>query len=74
MQEQYQIIGEVAGKIYKALERNGANNLANLQRECGITDDSLFNQALGWLARENKLSFEKKGKTLRISLLNVGVY
>ena len=68
MQEQYRVIGETAGKIYRALEQNGAKTITNLQREAEITDSALFHQALGWLARESKVNFEKQGKGLVISL------
>ena len=69
MQEQYQAIGETAGKIYRGLEKNGAMEMTSLQEEIDVQDLALFNQALGWLAREDKLDFRKKGKTWAISLI-----
>jgi len=51
MQEQYQAIGETAGKIYRGLEKNGTMETALLQKEINVPDSTLFNQALGWLAR-----------------------
>ncbi len=68
MREQYQVIGEAAGKIYRALEKKSSISDASLKKEIGVSEDALFHQALGWLARENKISFEKKGKALQISL------
>ncbi len=68
MQEQYYGIGETAGKIYKCLEQKGEQTLAKVQKEIGA-DEALFNQAIGWLARENNVNFSKTGKSLKISLL-----
>lgn len=67
-QEQYQMIGETAGKIYRALENKGAFPTATLQKEIEVSDAALFHQALGWLAREDKVNFEKKGKGIILSL------
>lgn len=67
MQEQCQRIGEAAGKIYKALE-NGAKALEALPKEAQVNDVALFNQAIGWLCREDKLSFEKKGTNVQVAL------
>ena len=69
MQELCQVIGETAGKIYRGLEKNGAMETALLQKEINVPDSALFNQALGWLAREDKIDFLKKGKTWAISLI-----
>ncbi len=68
MQEQWQKIGEAAGKIHKALEKNGGSSLELLSKEIGINDTALFNQAIGWLAREGKLNFEKKGQGFKATL------
>ena len=68
MQEQYYGIGETAGKIYKTLERKGEMTLAKLLGEVGA-DEALFNQAIGWLARENNINFGKVGKIVKVSLL-----
>jgi len=69
MQEQYQAIGESAGKVYKVLEGGTALTVKALQREAGVADAGLFNQALGWLAREGKLEFQKRGNSCVISLV-----
>ena len=67
MQEQCITIGETAGVIYKTLEKGGARTVAVLQKETGVASE-LLNQAIGWLAREGKISFEIKGNTLQLSL------
>ena len=71
MQEQYQKTGETAGKIYQALEKNGGRTLSALQKEIGVNDTALFNQAIGWLCREGKLDFEKKGSGWQVTLASV---
>ncbi|HOE69292.1 MAG TPA: winged helix-turn-helix domain-containing protein [Candidatus Omnitrophota bacterium] len=68
MQAQYYAIGETAGKIYRLLEQKGEQTVTKAQKEIGA-DDAIFYQALGWLARENNVNFNKLGKTLKISLL-----
>ena len=68
MQEQYYGIGETAGKIYKVLEKTGEMTIAKLLKEVGA-DEALFNQAIGWLARENNINFSKIGKNAKVSLL-----
>lgn len=68
MQEPYQPIGETAGKIYQALAENGGQSLAQLQKTV-TNDTALLNQALGWLAREDKIAFQREGRGIKISLL-----
>lgn len=71
--DQYHEIGEAAGKIYRVLEQGGDFTLAALQKNVKITDTALFNQAIGWLAREAKVSIGKSGRSVKVSLLNVPV-
>ena len=73
MQEQCQAIGETAGKIYRALEKGGATEPTSLQKEINVPDSALFNQALGWLAREDKIDFRRQGKTWTVSLASTPV-
>ena len=68
MQDQYWEIGETAGKIYKFLEQKGESRISSVQNGADISDAALFNQALGWLAREDKINFAKNGKVFKISL------
>ena len=68
MQEQYYAIGETAGKIYRCLETKGEQTVAKVQKDIGA-DDPIFFQAIGWLARENNINFNKMGKALKISIL-----
>ena len=73
MQEQNHVIGETAGKIYRILEKSSAMEPASLQKEAGVTDSALFNQALGWLAREDKIDFQKKLRGWTVSLAGAPV-
>jgi hypothetical protein len=52
-------IGETAGKVWKFLEDKGEANLTQMKK--GVkADPNLILQAIGWLAREDKLQIEKK--------------
>ncbi|MBI4495412.1 MAG: winged helix-turn-helix domain-containing protein [Deltaproteobacteria bacterium] len=60
-------IGETAGKVWKYLERNGETNLSQLKK--GVPADTyLIHQALGWLARDDKLRMERNGRTVIYAL------
>ena len=62
-----QPIGETAGKVWRLLNENGEASLSQLKR--GIkTDPNLILQAIGWLAREDKLCIEKKGRYVTYTL------
>jgi hypothetical protein len=62
-----QSIGETAGKMWKFLNEKGEANIIDLIK--GVEADSgLILQAIGWLAREDKLRIEKKGPYLIYSL------
>lgn len=69
MQEQYYAIGETAGKIYRCLETKGEQTVSKVQKAIAA-DDEIFYQAIGWLARENNINFNRLGKALKISLLS----
>ena len=59
-------IGENAGLIWNALQ-GGALTLKALKKATKLKNDELY-LALGWLAREDKVSF-KEGEDLTITLL-----
>ena len=59
-------IGENAGLIWNALQ-GGALTLKALKKATKLKNDDL-NLALGWLAREGKVSFAE-GEDLTITLL-----
>ncbi len=62
-----QDIGLAAGEVWHYLESNGPCTIEQIKKGLPIKEN-IFSMAVGWLAREGKLSFEAEGKTLRISL------
>ncbi len=60
-------IGHTAGLVWKALSENGPMTLAKLVKAVSEPRDTVM-QALGWLAREDKLNIEEEGRTKTVSL------
>jgi len=62
-----QVIGETAGKVWKFLHEKGEANLTQLKK--GVkADPNLILQAIGWLAREDKLQINKKERFITYAL------
>jgi hypothetical protein len=59
-------IGETAGVVWKTLAVQGPTSLTKLIKETGAPRDAVL-QALGWLAREDKIEVED-GRTKKFSL------
>lgn len=62
-------IGETAGKVWEFLDEHGEANLSQIKRYVR-NDSNLILQAIGWLAREDKLLIEKKGRFVVYALKN----
>lgn len=60
-------IGEAAGAVWKALNKNGPLSVAKLAESTNVNRD-LFMQALGWLARENKIDISETKRGRIVSL------
>jgi hypothetical protein len=60
-------IGEVAGTVWKMLAENGPLTMAKLVKRVGEPRD-LVMQAIGWLAREGKISIDDSGRNRLIGL------
>jgi len=60
-------IGETAGVVWKTLDTKGAMSLAKLVKAVGEPRDNVM-QALGWLAREDKIKIEDEGRSRIVSL------
>ncbi len=60
-------IGETAGALWKTLADNGPMTVAKLVKAVGSPRD-LVMQAVGWLAREDKVTIEDDGRRRIISL------
>jgi DNA-binding transcriptional ArsR family regulator len=60
-------IGAAAGVAWKVLDENGPLSMAQLVKAVGESRDTVM-QALGWLAREGKISISREGRTRIVSL------
>lgn len=60
-------IGTAAGIVWKYLDTHGAASVTKLTKET-VLDAKVVQRAIGWLASENKLNIEMKGRTETISL------
>ncbi len=55
-------IGENSGKIWEALNTEGALSLKALEEKTGVKKDELL-LAVGWLMKEEKVAGKKEGRT-----------
>ena len=60
-------IGLAAGKIWKVLAEGGPTSLAKLIKAVDEPRDTVM-QALGWLAREDKVAIEDRGRSRIVTL------
>ena len=60
-------IGEAAGAVWHVLSEKGRLTIAKLVKEVDLPRD-LVMQALGWLAREEKILIEEDSRTKTVSL------
>jgi len=60
-------VGEAAGRIWQFLNDHPNATLEQVHKAVE-TGNGLVYMALGWLAREDKLTFEGQGKKMKISL------
>jgi hypothetical protein len=60
-------IGTMAGAIWQTLEANGEMTLTKLKKELKAKSP-LFDWAIGWLAREDKIVLTTEKRTTRVSL------
>jgi hypothetical protein len=60
-------IGKIAGEIWETLREKGDINLAQLPKILKEKDVIVY-QALGWLAREDKIEYHIKGNKTIVSL------
>lgn len=61
------VIGAAAGKVWKVLGAKDKVALTTLPKVLE-EDGALVNQAVGWLAREGKIEFEKQGRAVYVKL------
>lgn len=60
-------IGKNAGLVWEELSSNGAVTIASLKKSKNLSEVEV-QRAIGWLAREDKICFEQKGKSVLIGL------
>jgi winged helix-turn-helix protein DUF2582 len=60
-------IGDAAGTIWQYLDKHGETTLSSLRQRVKLSEQMVL-MAIGWLAREGKLNFISKGRTVKIDL------
>jgi len=60
-------IGKTAGIIWKTLKSKGEVNISQLPKILKEKSEITY-QALGWLAREDKITYRKKNERIFVSL------
>jgi len=60
-------IGETAGAVWRLLAEHGPLTMAKVVKGVGEPRD-LVMQAIGWLAREDKIHIEEEGRSRVVSL------
>ena len=66
-------IGENAGIVWRTLESKGILSFEELQAETKLDQLQLFT-AIGWLAREDKISFNKENGITSVRLYQERYY
>lgn len=62
-----QAVGETAGRVWEYLQGHGKSALTAVEREID-TPAALIHMAIGWLAREGKLSVQQEGRQTQLWL------
>lgn len=65
-------IGEYAGAVWSWLERHEDVTLSSLVKGTGLKQRQV-DRAIGWLARENKITIQKSANKELLSLVREGV-
>ena len=60
-------IDNAAGIIWRYLDERGEVTLGKLKQGTKLSDQ-LVSMGIGWLAREDKLSFTKEGRIVKVAL------
>jgi hypothetical protein len=58
-------IGDTAGVVWHHLHENGPLSVTQLTKDIDAPRDVIM-QAIGWLAREDKLSIEEEGRSKKV--------
>ncbi|MEW6027541.1 MAG: winged helix-turn-helix domain-containing protein [Planctomycetota bacterium] len=60
-------IGKAAGEVWRYLEKHGATPMDKVGKDLKHLSKDLFQQSLGWLARENKVDINTAAKPTMLS-------
>ncbi len=60
-------VGETAGRVWSVLQEKGPLSLNALKKQVKAPGDVVL-MSIGWLAREDKLVLEQKGRVQMIGL------
>lgn len=64
----YEFIGMNAGSVWNALNENGSMTVKALKKATKIKSEKDLYAAMGWLAKEGKLTFSEENEELTIAL------
>ena len=62
-----QQVGEIAGQVWQVLDEQGPTSLAKLTKKVKAPRDLVL-LAVGWLAREDKITLQERGRVRMVSL------
>jgi hypothetical protein len=63
-----EVIGQAAGAIWQILSGSADPiNITDIPKKTKLTTQVAY-QGLGWLAREGKVDYQKKGRSVYVSL------
>jgi Winged helix-turn-helix domain (DUF2582) len=62
-----EVFGVDAGLVWEALNKNGPSIICDIVKATGLRRELVYD-ALGWLARENKIAVEKRGHAMLFSV------
>ena len=65
--EMQESIVEAAGQIWNYLNSNGEVTTKKMQKDLSLDENMTF-MGLGWLSREDKINYQKKGAHTNIYL------
>ena len=61
-------IGEIAGDVWHVLHATGPQSMSKLLKQVDAPRDQVM-QAIGWLAREDKISIQEERRSKIVSLV-----
>lgn len=68
------MIGNAAGQIWRLLSNTKEQiNIADIPKKTNLPAQTAY-QGLGWLAREGKVQYEKRGRSIYVNLCEAEAY